>query len=213
MKLAKKAFLICAAGALFGLGLLLVEQLYWRFGNPAQVHVMEDALNDLSRSLDDFTFASPLAGVHETRFRAFGRDVRFEEPCTVLLYRHGMRISCDDIPHQTTIELKIIDDLENWSEVTESISKDDSFSDENVEEFRLIRWISDSDKLSEAISGGNAAIDDSSTNLDDLFPSVPIFFSALVCREIECLVLSSASKIKLEGLISQLIRNSEQNGT
>jgi len=214
MKLFRKGVIYLAIGVCLGIGIVLVDELYFRYGNPKSVEVAEEWKNNFTEAFNDFTFASPAAGFHEIRFRALGKEVRFEEPCTVVLMLDDESgIFCEDIPHQTSIDIHLITDLDGQSEAYESIARDQSFSDRLDDGYRIIRWISDIDKMNALFAGTGAAHSQNRNDLEGVFSTAPTFYSALVCEASECLQISSASHTKIEGIISQILKSSQSNGT
>lgn len=214
MGLLKKCTQFIALGICLGVGFLLIDEIYNRYGNPKSVQIFQDQMNEFSEVLDDFTYASPLAGMHAVRVEVFATHFNFEEPCTVhLSLNGGSGITCDDVPHFTSIDLRDVTDVTAQAAALKTIAREESFSEHLAGDFRIIRWISDSARMRALMNGSEPETEPEQSGESGLLSETQTFYSALVCKENECLGLSSGSNTKIEGIIAQLVQGGRDAGT
>ena len=193
-----------AIGVCLGIGILLADQLYFKYGNPHQIAVMEEILEELYESHADMFDLAGLSGFPEYSFSVFQKRVTFEEPCVTHL-RKNPGFSCRDEPHSTRGDISSSEVLDERIESIRGIAVDGTFSEEQTGRFRVIKWFTDTDKLYSRLeeSRTEPRPEPRGTPLPTF--DLPPRFSALVCDEQVCLTLSSSSKTKVEGLLVQIL--------
>jgi len=193
-----------AIGVCLGIGILLADQLYFKYGNPHQIAVMEGMLEELYESHADLFDLAGLSGFPEYSFSVFRKRVTFEEPCVTHLREHP-GFSCSDEPHSTRGDVSSTDVLDERIENIRRIAVDGTFSEEQTETFRIVKWFTDTDKLYSVLEESRTEPRPEPSGTPLPMPDLPPRFSALVCNEQMCLTLSSSSKTKVEGLLVQIL--------
>jgi len=194
-----------AIGLCLGAGIILADQLYFKYGNPHQIAVMEEMLEDLYDSQADIFDLGGLSSFPALSFHIFGSRVSFEERCTIYL-RELPAIFCEDRPHLTSARLsRRSDNFEAQVENLQRIAVDGSFKDEEREEFRVIRWFTDNEKLSEVLNESRTEEASEPQGTRIVLPEPPPSFSAMICTDSKCFRISSASRTKVEGLLAQIL--------
>jgi hypothetical protein len=192
-------------GICLGIGILLADQLYFKYGNPRQIAVMEEMLEELYESQSDLIDLRGLSSCPGFSFHVFGKSVNFEERCTIYLQQLPA-VRCQDQPHSTSVRLSRRDEkFDAQMENVQRTAVDGSFRDEEREGFRVIRWFTDIEKLSEVLNESRTddPLEPRGTPIE--FPELPPLFSSMVCAEDTCITISSASRTKVEGLVAQIV--------
>ena len=191
-------------GVCLGIGILLTDQLYFKYGSPHQIAVMEEILQELYESHSDLFDLAGLSGFPEYSFSVFQKRVTFEEPCITHL-RKNPGFSCRDEPHSTRGDISSADVLDERIENIRRIAVDGTFAEQQTERFRIVKWFTDIDKLSAAFEESRTEPRPEPTGTQLPMPDLPLRFTALVCDEQMCLSLASSSKTKVEGLLAQIL--------
>ena len=206
MKSLRFLFRYLFIGLLVGAGILLIDQLYFAYGKPQQVVLLEDLMEDFGDIQADVMDIAGLNKPPGIIFRAFGNEIRFEEPCEVFMTKWP-RASCDDYPHFTTIRLS--EKSEDFNEQIgnlELIAVDGSFRNEEIGRFRVVQYSGDKEKMSSWLNSRRVEqpreTQGTTFSIGDGSPS----YSALICTEAECLTIFSGSRTKVAGLIAQAIQ-------
>lgn len=192
-------------GCFLGMGILLVDQLFVKYGNPQRIVVMERLLSELYDSQSELLELTGVGSFPAVSFRVFEAEVKLEEPCQVHLSQWP-GLTCNDYPHITSVSLSPRrDNLEEQLPNLERIAVDGTFKDETVGQFRVVRWTTDIEKLQRVFdeSRTEPAPQPRGTPLSTM--DMPQSYSAKVCFQSECLRISSGSKVKVEGLVSQVL--------
>ena len=191
-------------GVCLGIGILLADQLYFKYGNPHQIAVMEEMLEELYESHADLFDLAGQSGFPEYSFSIFRKRVTFEEPCVTHLRKYP-GFSCRDEPHSTRGDISSADVLDERIENIRRIAVDRTFSDQQTEGFRVVRWYTDIDKLSAVFEESRTEPRPEPRGTQLPVPDIPPRFTVLVCNEQICLSLASSSKTKVEGLLAQIL--------
>jgi len=206
MKFFRFLFRYLFIGLLVGAGMLLIDQLYFVYGKPQQVVLLEELMEDFGDSQASLIDIAGLNKPPGLIFHAFGSEIRFEEPCDIYMTKWPSA-SCDDYPHLTTIHLtERREDFNEQIGNLELIAVDGSFRDEEIGRFRVVQYSTDSEKLNSLLGSRRAEpppeTEGTTFSIGDGSPS----YSAQICSESECLKLFSGSRTKVAGLLAQVIQ-------
>lgn len=208
MKLVASVLKYLAIGICLGIGILIVDQLYFKYGNPQQVVIMEELMEELvDLQLDPFDWQRVIGSL-QFSFRVFDNEVRLEESCVVNL-RERPGFWCHDDPHATRGGWSGADELEERIANIERIALQDSFVDTTRAELRVVQWFTDPEKLRAVFEEMRTEPLPEPQGVRIEFPDLPPRFSALLCDDAMCLTLSSGSRTKVKGLIAQILEGRE----
>lgn len=208
MKLIVSVLKYLAIGICLGIGILIVDQLYFKYGNPQQVVIMEELLDELYEIHGDLLGPVSPNLFPVFTFRVLDREVRFEEACVVAL-RERPGFWCQDEPHWTRGEWSGVEVLEKRVPNIKRIAADDTFLDEARGELRMLTWSTDPERLRIAMEEMRTDPRPELPGVRLELPDPPPRFSALICDDAMCLTLSSGSRTKVKGLIAQILQGRE----
>ena len=193
-----------AIGCLIGAGIILVDQLFIRYGNPYEFEFMESLVDDLSKIYSDTIEFSGLGSEDTLTFFMFGKEIKFEERCKVFLKKFPS-FRCNDSPHFTSIALSNARNLDETVLSIQRTAQDDTLEDIELDEFRVVRYFVDHDKLYDLMIEKRSEPQTEPSGNQIKFPEIPPMFTAYICKNELCFRISSGSRTKVEGLIAQII--------
>ncbi len=204
MSLVYSSLKYLAIGICLGIGILAVDQLYFKYGNPHQITLMEGILEELYESQEDIFDFAGFNQFPSFSFHVLGKNLTLEEKCTVYL-RERPNFRCQDEPHQTSGSLSVAENLEERFENIRRIAVDGTFIDSKHGTLHVVTWFTDVDKLSEVMDELRTEPRQDTQGIELPMPEIPPRFSAIVCSVETCLTISSLSRTKVEGLLAQIL--------
>ena len=143
-------------GTFLGVGIVLVDDLFFKYGTPERKKIVERFAAELHETQSDLYQLTGVGNFPSVSLRVFGKNVELEEPCQVYISQWPS-LRCDDYPHLTSISLSPRpDNLEERFTNVERIAVVGTFQDREVGDFRIVSWSTDAEKL-------QAALEDSRT--------------------------------------------------
>jgi len=200
------AFLIkyLAIGILLGVGIVLVDELHFKYGTPARVEIMGEFADEINDGHSKLIEVFGAADFPLVKLNVFGQTVQLEESCQLFL-EEWPALYCEDYPHISSIRLSQSRETQNDEILSlERIAVDGTFSEHIVGKFKVVSWLTDMNKLNEVFNEGRTEpVPQPEGTLLPMEHDLPSY-SAKVCFEMECVTITSGSKNKIEGIIAQI---------